>query len=233
MGWKHDKSFKFYLLLTLIFIFLSVISFRLGILPSAANKLTGITLSTENFTNFIKSLGAMGVAGSIGLMILHSFVPFPAELLTMANGMVYGSLWGVIITWIGAMFGAHAAFGLTRWLGRPFIQKWAPSNYKMKIDAWSQEEGATALLVARLIPVISFNVVNYAAGLTKVSLWTFSWTTGIGILPMTILMVMLGDSVIKIPVWAWFMLAVLVMALWYLRKRRVKYIQPLDTNKKR
>ena len=221
MGWKHDRSFKFYLLLTLIFIFLSVVSFRLGILPAIANKLTGISLTTEDFANFIKSLGAMGVAGSIGLMILHSFVPFPAELLTMANGMVYGPLWGVIITWVGAMFGAYAAFGLTRWLGRPFIEKWAPSNYKMKIDAWSQEEGATALLIARLIPVISFNVVNYAAGLTKVSLWTFFWTTGIGILPMTILMVMLGDSVIIIPVWAWFMLAVLIIALWYLRKRRV------------
>jgi uncharacterized membrane protein YdjX (TVP38/TMEM64 family) len=221
MGWKHDKSFKFYLLLTLIFIFLSVVSFRLGILPAITNKLTGISLTTEDFANFIKSLGAMGVAGSIGLMILHSFVPFPAELLTMANGMVYGPLWGVIITWVGAMFGAYAAFGLTRWLGRPFIEKWAPSNYKMKIDAWSQEEGATALLIARLIPVISFNVVNYAAGLTKVSLWTFFWTTGIGILPMTILMVMLGDSVIIIPVWVWFMLAVLIIALWYLRKRRV------------
>lgn len=221
MGWKHDRSFKFYLLLTLIFIFLSVVSFRLGILPAIANKLTGISFTTEDFANFIKSLGAMGVAGSIGLMILHSFVPFPAELLTMANGMVYGPLWGVIITWVGAMFGAYAAFGLTRWLGRPFIEKWAPSNYKMKIDAWSQEEGATALLIARLIPVISFNVVNYAAGLTKVSLWTFFWTTGIGILPMTILMVMLGDSVIIIPVWVWFMLAVLIIALWYLRKRRV------------
>lgn len=221
MGWKHDRSFKFYLLLTLIFIFLSVVSFRLGILPAIANKLTGISLTTEDFANFIKSLGAMGIAGSIGLMILHSFVPFPAELLTMANGMVYGPLWGVIITWVGAMFGAYAAFGLTRWLGRPFIEKWAPSNYKMKIDAWSQEEGATALLIARLIPVISFNVVNYAAGLTKVSLWTFFWTTGIGILPMTILMVMLGDSVIIIPVWVWFMLAVLIIALWYFRKRRV------------
>lgn len=221
MGWKYDRSFKFYLLLTLIFIFLSVVSFRLGILPAIANKLTGISLTTEDFANFIKSLGAMGIAGSIGLMILHSFVPFPAELLTMANGMVYGPLWGVIITWVGAMFGAYAAFGLTRWLGRPFIEKWAPSNYKMKIDAWSQEEGATALLIARLIPVISFNVVNYAAGLTKVSLWTFFWTTGIGILPMTILMVMLGDSVIIIPVWVWFMLAVLIIALWYLRKRRV------------
>ena len=219
MGWKHDRSFKFYLLLTLIFIFLSVVSFRLGILPAIANKLTGISLTTEDFANFIKSLGAMGIAGSIGLMILHSFVPFPAELLTMANGMVYGPLWGVIITWVGAMFGAYAAFGLTRWLGRPFIEKWAPSNYKMKIDAWSQEEGATALLIARLIPVISFNVVNYAAGLTKVSLWTFFWTTGIGILPMTVLMVLLGDRVINIPVWTWFSLAFLVLALWYLKKK--------------
>lgn len=220
MDTEYYKTFKLYFLLTLIFIFLSVISFRLGILPAVGHKLTGISLTTEDFANFIKSLGAWGVAGSIGLMILHSFLPFPAELLTMANGMVYGTARGVIITWTGAMLGAYTAFGLTRWLGRPFINRWVPAKYKNKMDEWSLEEGSKALLIARMIPVISFNVINYAAGLTKVSLWTFSWTTGIGILPMTILMVILGDSVIKIPIWAWCSLAVLVMALWYLRKRR-------------
>jgi uncharacterized membrane protein YdjX (TVP38/TMEM64 family) len=222
MGRKHRKSFKFYLLLTLIFIFMTIVSFRLGILPAVGNKLTGISLTTEDFANFIRSLGAWGVAGSVGLMILHSFVPFPAELLTMANGMVYGPVWGVIITWIGALLGAYAAFGLTRWLGRPFVKKWAPFKYRKKIDEWSLEKGSKALLIARMIPVISFNVVNYAAGLTKVSLWTFFWTTGIGILPMTVLMVMLGDSIINIPVWAWFALAFLVLALWYLKKKQVK-----------
>ncbi len=222
MGRKKRKSFKFYFLLTLIFIFLTVVSFRLGILPAISQKLTGISLTTEDFAAFIKALGAWGVAGSIGLMILHSFVPFPAELLTMANGMVYGPVWGVVITWIGAMLGAYAAFGLTRILGRPFVKKWATATYRKKIDEWSLDKGAKALFIARMIPVISFNVVNYAAGLTKVSLWTFSWTTAIGILPMTILMVLLGDSVIKIPVWIWFTLAVLVLALWFLRKHKSK-----------
>jgi len=218
MSRKQHKSFKFYLLLVLLFVFLAVVSFRLGILPAVGIKLTGISLTTEDFADFIKSLGGWGVAGAIGLMILHSFVPFPAELLAMANGMVYGPVWGVIVTWVGAMLGAYGAFGLTRSLGRPFIKKWAPANYRKKIDEWSLEEGSKALLIARLIPVISFNIVNYAAGLTKIPLWTFSWTTGIGILPMTILMVLLGDSVIRIPAWAWFALAVLVVALWYLKK---------------
>jgi len=219
---NHSKNFKFYFFLTLVFIFVSVVSFRLGILPALGNKLTGISFTTEDFTDFIRSLGPWGVAGSVALMILHSFVPFPAELLTMANGMVFGPVWGVFITWTGAMFGAYAAFGLTRWLGRTFVEKWTPARYRKKIDEWSLEEGSKTLLIARMIPVISFNVVNYAAGLTKISLWTFSWTTGIGILPMTILMVLLGDSVIKIPVWLWFALAVLVIVLWYLKKHRLK-----------
>jgi len=222
MRTENRKSFKIYFLLALIFIFIAVVSFRLGVLPAVGKKLTGIALSTDDFAGFIRSLGAWGVAGSIGLMIVHSFVPFPAELLTMANGMVYGTVWGIIITWIGAMLGAYAAFGLTRWLGRPFMVKWAPAKYRTKIDAWSLEEGGRALFIARMIPVISFNVVNYAAGLTKISIWTFFWTTAIGILPMTILMVLLGDSVIKIPAWAWVALAFLVLALWSLKKHRIK-----------
>lgn len=219
---KNGKSCKIYFLLALLFIFLAVVAFRLGVLPALGKKLTGMALTTDDLASFIRSLGAWGVVGSIGLMLAHSFVPFPAELLTMANGMVYGTVWGIIITWIGAMLGAFAAFGLTRWLGRPFLEKWAPVQYRNKIDAWSLEEGGKALFIARMIPVISFNVVNYAAGLTKVSIWTFFWTTAIGILPMTILMVLLGDSVIRIPLWAWFALAVLVMALWYLKKQGSK-----------
>lgn len=214
------KNFKFYFLIILAFILIVVVSFRLGILPAVGNKLTGISLTTEDFANFIKSLGALGVAGSIGLMILHSFIPFPAELLTMANGMVYGPVWGVVITWTGAMLGAYTAFGLTRWLGRPFVKKITPLKYQKKIDEWSQQEGIKALLIARMIPVISFNVVNYASGLTKISLWTFTWTTAIGILPMTILMVLLGDSAIKIPAWAWVALIALVFAFFCRGKQK-------------
>ncbi|MEE8392980.1 MAG: redoxin family protein, partial [Rhodospirillales bacterium] len=46
-------------------------------------------------------MGAWGVGASIGIMVLHSFVPFPAELVAFANGMIYGPFWGTVITWTG------------------------------------------------------------------------------------------------------------------------------------
>ena len=51
------------------------------------------------------------------------------------------------------------------------------------------------LFVSRCLPVISFNVINYAAGLTNISWLTFTWATGVGILPLTILMVVMGDQI--------------------------------------
>jgi uncharacterized membrane protein YdjX (TVP38/TMEM64 family) len=49
--------------------------------------------------------------------------------------------------------------------------------------------------------------MNYVAGLAPVSWWTFLWTTGLGILPMTILMVWAGERIDKVPLWAWALLA--------------------------
>ncbi len=77
--------------------------------------------TVEETEAWIRSWGAWGVAGSIGLMTAHSFLPFPAEIIAVANGMVYGPLWGSAITWVGAMLGASMAFGLVRLLGRPFL----------------------------------------------------------------------------------------------------------------
>ena len=54
------------------------------------------------------------------------------------------------------------------------------------------------MLVSRFIPVIAFNLINYAAGLTRVSWWTFIWTTSIGILPLTILMAYLGARMMEL-----------------------------------
>src|SRR3546814_7710304 len=58
-------------------------------------------ISVEAFEDVILSWGHWGVLASIGLMVLHSFVPFPAEFVALANGMLYGPVWGTIITWIG------------------------------------------------------------------------------------------------------------------------------------
>ena len=160
----------------------------------APMPLPGFALSMQAVEEQILAWGMWGVAGSILLMILHSFVPFPAEFVAMANGMLYGPLWGTLITWTGAMLGAYLAFGLARWLGRPFVETVIAERHHRTIDRWAERQGGGVLLFSRFVPVISFNLINYAAGLTSISWWTFTWATGLGILPLTFLMVAMGDG---------------------------------------
>ena len=171
-----------------------------GLMP-----IPGFELSVREVEALIRSWGMWGVAGSILLMVLHSFVPFPAEIVAMANGMLYGPLWGTLITWTGAMLGAWLAFGLARKLGRPFVIAMVPAPRHAALDRWAERQGAGALLFARFVPVISFNLINYAAGLTAISWWTFTWATGLGILPLTGLMVLMGDGLWsgESPAWLW------------------------------
>ena len=173
-------------------------------------------LSAQAFEESIQSWGAWGVFASIGLMILHSFVPFPAEFVAIANGMVYGAIWGTVITWTGAMLGAFLAFGLARTLGRPFVEMVVIKRKWHILDEWAATRGWHLVLISRFIPVIAFNLINYAAGLTRISWWTFAWATGIGILPLTALMVLMGDRIESLPWETWLLLLVGGLMLWFL-----------------
>lgn len=160
----------------------------------------------------LEAYGAWAFAASVGLMVLHSFVPFPAELLAVANGMVFGFGLGVLATWSGAMIGGLLAFGLARWLGQPFVRRMAGERRWREIERFSAGYGAGALLLLRLTPVISFNLVNYAAGLAGVGWWTFAWTTALGILPVTVLSVVVGSHMIDAPWPLWGVVFALVAA---------------------
>lgn len=166
--------------------------------------------------------------GSIGLMVAHSFLPFPAEIVSIANGMVFGPFWGTVITWVGAMLGAVAAFGLARLLGRPFVRRIVSPRHQEQIAAWSRERGGMALLIGRLIPVIAFNLINYAAALTEISWWTFLWATGIGILPLTILLNVLGDRMLTMPLWAWLLIGVIAILSWLILHFRWRTVSQRD-----
>src|SRR3546814_15891868 len=98
-------------------------------------------------------------------MVLHSFVPFPAEFVALANGMLYGPVWGTIITWIGAMLGAFLAFGLSRAFGRPFVETVVARRHWQRPHDWTGEHAAPMVFLSRFLPVLPFHLVNYSAGL--------------------------------------------------------------------
>jgi hypothetical protein len=59
----------------------------------------------------------------IGLMLLHTLVPVPAEVLALAAGMALGPFWGVVTVWAGAMLGAYFGFFLARTYGLPLLRR--------------------------------------------------------------------------------------------------------------
>lgn len=186
------------------------------VLPSA--WIATLNSSVTYTVALIRSWGPWGVVGSIGLMIVHSFLPFPAEIIALANGMIYGPVWGAAITWVGAMLGASAAFGLVRLLGRPFVRRFLPDHHWRRLADWSHAHGGAALLISRLIPLIAFNLINFAAALTEISWWTFLWATGLGILPLTVLLAVLGDSMLTLPLWALVLIVGVVLLGWIASK---------------
>ncbi len=176
----------------------------------------------EGMVAQIRSWGPWAVLASITLMVVHSFLPLPAEIITLANGMVFGPFWGTVISWVGAMLGAISTFGLVRLLGRPFVFRMLSDDQVHRLSEWSSARGGMALLIGRLIPLIAFNLLNYSAALTDISWWTFIWATGLGILPLTVLLNVFGDRVLTLTAWnwAWLLLGALAVLGWSLARRR-------------
>jgi len=169
--------------------------------------------SPQDLRALIESTGPWAKLASILLMVAHSFVPFPAELLAIANGVVFGLATGLFLTWSGAMCGAWLAFALARWAGDKWVKGLVGEARWRAMRAWIEKRGTGGLLAVRLMPVISFNLVNYAAGLAGVGWWKFTWTTALGILPITTGSVLIGSHMIEAPAWLWAVVGIVAVVL--------------------
>jgi uncharacterized membrane protein YdjX (TVP38/TMEM64 family) len=125
-------------------------------------------------------------------MIAHTLVPLPAELLAIAAGMVLGPFWGFVTIWIGALVGAYLGFFLARVFGQPLLRRLVSNERLQRGQDWLEQADVPLLLAVRLVPVISFNLVNFVLGCTTIRWWRFTWTTALGIVPVTLVSVSVG-----------------------------------------
>ena len=137
--------------------------------------------------DFVASYGAYAALISFLLMIFQSVAaPLPAFLLTFANANLFGWWQGAILSWSSAMAGAAVCFFIARILGRDVVEKLTSKAGLEQIDVFFEKYGRNTILVCRLLPFVSFDLVSYAAGLTSMSFGSFLIATGIGQLPATI-----------------------------------------------
>lgn len=156
--------------------------------------LTGDSL--KRVVQYVQSWGIFAPIISIGLMVFQAIAaPIPAFLVTSTNGLVFGVFWGTIISWTGAMLGALVAFYLAKKLGYEFVKKKVKdAQWLNQLDRLKGKYGFWIVLIARLVPVVSFDLISFAAGLAGMRLRNFMISTGIGMLPGTIAYTVIGHD---------------------------------------
>lgn len=149
----------------------------------------------EGFRDYLLSFGPLAAIVSALLMVFQSIIaPLPAFVITFSNGLMFGWFFGAILSWSSAMLGAVLCFFIAKYLGRPVVEKIVT---KKALDWWDRffaKYGKHSIFIARLLPIVSFDLVSYTAGVTSVSFWQFFWATGLGQLPATILYSYLGQN---------------------------------------
>ena len=176
------------------FVFIGMV--LLAATPAMAQESAGgIQGTLQNALSWIEGLGPIAPIVFIIMYIIITVSFLPASVVTLGAGAVFGIVKGTIFVFIGAMLGATAAFLIGRYLARDWVSNKIAGNriFKAIYDA-IEKEGRKIIFLVRLSPAFPFNLLNYALGLTNVSLADYVLGT-VGILPGTILYVYLGGIV--------------------------------------
>ena len=143
---------------------------------------------------WIDAAGALGPVLVVALMVLAVVAsPLPSAPIAMVAGAAYGNAVGTVLVVLGAELGALIAFGLARWLGRPFVARHFGENVGTTLLG-SQNTLTFLVFASRLMPFVSFDMISYAAGLSTLNLWRFALATFAGIIPASFVLVYLGHE---------------------------------------
>lgn len=143
--------------------------------------------------DYILSYGVWAPVASCFLMVLQALAaPVPSFLITFANGLAFGVFWGWMLSLFGHVVAASVCFGISRSLGRVPVEVLVGKAGLESADRWFARWGMYAVFAARLVPGVAFDVISYAAGLTRMRFRSFLAATALGIFPQTLLYSFLG-----------------------------------------
>ncbi len=158
----------------------------------AAVALSG-HVSAGRVRDAVHSTGLLAPLAFLALSSLLTVAMFPGPLLAGASGLLFGTALGTPLSIVAATTGAALAFCVSRRFGAGAVDALSGRRVRVVQDFVAQR-GFLSVLYARILPGIPYNVVNYAAGLTRVRLLTFAAATAIGCAPRAFAYTALGGS---------------------------------------
>jgi uncharacterized membrane protein YdjX (TVP38/TMEM64 family) len=148
--------------------------------------------NTDEVRTQINGLGVGGPLLIIALTLIHTVIPFPAEIINAAAGFAYGFFPAIALVTVGWMASALLCYAFGRSVARPLLDRWFGAERFERLEGMIERGGVALLLAVRLIPIVPFSLAGYAAGAARVPIWRFLWTTLVGYMPITVLAVYFG-----------------------------------------
>lgn len=144
--------------------------------------------------NAISALGPWGPVLFVLIYIVATVLFLPGSVLTLGAGAVFGVAWGSVYASVASTLGATAAFLIGRYLARAWVAKKIDGNASFAaIDRAVAAEGWKIVGLTRLSPAFPFALLNYAFGLTRVTLRDYVLASWIGMMPGTVMYVYVGS----------------------------------------
>lgn len=146
------------------------------------------TIKLDEFKRFVGETGPLAPLVYMAIYLIAPTIFFPASVLTMTGGALFGPIWGTAYTIVSATVGATIPFLITRHFGRGplegLVRKYQGfDSYFDKFQDNVARDGWKYIAFTRLVTVFPFLILNYAFGLTRVSIWTYMWSSFVFMLP--------------------------------------------------
>jgi uncharacterized membrane protein YdjX (TVP38/TMEM64 family) len=148
---------------------------------------------TESLREELRGTAA-GIGVLYGVIAIHTFVWYPAEIVDTAAGFVYGFWPALVLVMAGWVVQGLAAYWIGRLAARPLLHRFIDRRRFEQAERAIADGGVMLLLAARLVPIVPFSLFSYVAGAARVPVVRFTWTTAVGYIPITALFIYFGSE---------------------------------------
>ena len=144
--------------------------------------------------DYTSGLGLWGPFFFLLFYILAAICLLPAFILSLGAGLLFGTVLGSVLVSLSSTVAATLAFLIGRYVAQEWIHQKIRGNQLFEsIDRSVAKEGWKIVGLCRLFPVIPYNLLNYAFGITQVNLKTYFFASWIGMMPGTVMYVYIGS----------------------------------------
>jgi uncharacterized membrane protein YdjX (TVP38/TMEM64 family) len=149
-------------------------------------------IEPANIQAWLKSAGIWAPIIYIGLYIVATVLVLPSTALNLTGGAIFGPWLGTVWTSLAAIIAAIVSFAFTRTVGREAVAKRLAGRWQA-MDAEVRRGAVFYMFAIRLVPIMPYGLVNFAAGLTSVTFKDYVLGTTLGTVPSVLPFVLLGS----------------------------------------